>query len=143
MIIFDGTYRWQPPDANRRRPRSKWPFASRIRIVDLAAGESDRHRFRPIMVIAESAQALSETSCAATIGLAVCRDFSLDYRRILWIEYDAQKPEALYVANFRPVGILPGRSCCPIEWRPATPNERAAVSAFVAASTDSRNRFLA
>ena len=131
MIIFDGTYRWPDPGRKKREPITRWPYSAHIRIIDLSANSMDLPRIRPITVVAATARPLAEGTCAEARGLAICRDFDLDYRQLLWVEYASQDPEKLFVADFTIDSFSNIQPIYSVSWRPATPNEHAAIQTFI------------
>ena len=128
MIVFDGKYRWPEPGKKTRRSRKYWPHACDLMVIDLAAAQPDLPHIRSNIVVVRNLQPMSTSSCAENRGLAVCRDFNLDYRHVLWVEYDNHAPARMFVAGFEAVSYSPEGPTCTVTWRPITPNERAVLN---------------
>ena len=132
MIIFDGTYRLPVAGKRRTKPRTQWTCAWRIRIIDLAAGRPDVRHLKPIFVIASpTGPGTCLTSCAESIGKNISRDFSLDIRKILWVEHFATEPEQLYVAAFKAKSRYGPEIFYDVQWRRIRSNEMETVKPFI------------
>ena len=132
MIVYDGTYRWQPDSHNRLTPRAQWPSAWRIRIINLALSQPDVQHLKPTIIIAnQSGSAFSLTSCAESIGKKISRDFDLNVPQVLWIEHFPNKPEQWLAATFKPKSGNGPNQDYSIQWRPIRPNEIDVIKPFI------------
>lgn len=131
MIVFDGTYRWNPSGKRSGRRRT-WDLCCDLRIIDLTTAIPEVIHLRRFLVVANWIRpALTTSSVAETLGKRIFRDFHLNSRNILWIETDWDSPEKLLAASFHPVEGPFEETNYEIRWREAMPNEKELVDAFL------------
>ena len=132
MIVYDGTYRLQPDFRNRLTPKTRWPCAWRIRIINLALAQPDVRHLKPMIVIAnQSGSTTSLISCAESVGKKISRDFNLNVPQVLWIEHFPNKPKQWHVATFKPKSGFGPVNNYSIRWRPILPNEMDVIKPFI------------
>lgn len=131
MIVFDGTYRWNP-SGKRSRRRRDWDLRCDLRVIDLTTAIPEVVHLRRFLVVANWIRpALTQSSIAETLGKRIFRDFNLNSRNVLWIETDWDHPEKLLAASFRPITGRFEETDYEIRWRDALPNEKELVDTFL------------
>uniref|UniRef100_A0A7C4RUC6 Uncharacterized protein n=1 Tax=Desulfatirhabdium butyrativorans TaxID=340467 RepID=A0A7C4RUC6_9BACT len=131
MIVFDGTYRWNP-SGKRSGRRRNWDLCCDLRVIDLTTAIPEVVHLRRFLVVANWIRpALTTSSIAETLGKRIFRDFHLNSRNVLWIETDWDHPEKLLAASFHPVAGPYEETDYEIRWREAMPNEKELVDAFL------------
>ena len=124
MIVYDGTYRFQPEPEAPSLPRRQWACAWQIRIINLDLSQPDVRHLKPVIVVAnQSGVPASLTSCAESIGKNISHDFNLDISRFLWIELFPGNLKKWFVAAFKPQSSFGPDISYHIDWRPIRPNE--------------------
>jgi hypothetical protein len=128
MIIFEGKYSWSGKKQSASRPVSWWAGAYRLKIIDLSRGtrKLTPHvlMLKPIVVIvSDTGEGASATNCAPELVKSVCRDFSLDIKKILWIEYHPGPPPYMEAAKFRAITSIHEDILYTVDWRPVRDDE--------------------
>lgn len=106
--------------------------AWRLRLIDLETAGPEVKHLRPVVVVAiPDGDAPPFTSCAESLGRRICRDFSLDIRKVLWIEHRQHRRATIQVATFTPLpGAGPVKRYA-IRWRSIRQNELETVLPFI------------
>ncbi len=132
MIIFDGEYEWDGNKKDDFRPVSWWPGACRLTIIDISDVNPDIHILRPVIILASELQeGFSVKNRYQDLARRVCRDFKLDMKKVLWIEYNPDSPDEMEAAVFEHVTSIGSEELYSIRWRPARVNELEAVKPYL------------
>jgi hypothetical protein len=132
MIIYDGTYRLKSPDGepfsfDRMGEQAWW-----VRIVRFCADRPGPLLLKPWAIFATpSSPGEYRIAAARGIGAELLGDFSLDPRRVLWVEYFKTDPGHLHVARFSSGPSTGAATFDTIHWRPIRPAELARIRRFI------------
>ncbi len=87
MSIFNGRYRWDGIKRNDQDPIAWSPGAYDVRIFEHAPSTGKVEYLKPyVCVYAKTGEGQSISANPEKFAKQICRDFSLDLDRILWIE---------------------------------------------------------
>lgn len=101
MLIFNDTYSWKGPGTSD--DSALWLLSCRLWIIDLRVSSPDLTYFKPVIVVAmDISDGPKRKICAESLARRIYKDFNLDIRRTLWVEYDPGIPEKLFVATMEP-----------------------------------------
>ena len=137
LIFYDGTYRLCRKRCDTVRCTGiknfdKYACAWRIRIIDFSLSQPEFKHLRPYAVVAvQTGEPFFKVSCAESIGKNICKDFNLDPCRVLWIEFLKNKIDNCLVATFKQKSNFGPEIYYYVNWRPAAPNEIAAIRPFI------------
>ncbi len=128
MIIFEGKYSWSGKKQSEQRPISWWAGAYRLKIIDLSRAtplsKAGVLILKPVVVIvSDTGEGASATNCAPELVKSVCRDFNLDIKKILWIEYHPGPPPHMEAGKFKAVTRIHGDMLYEVAWRPVRNDE--------------------
>jgi hypothetical protein len=135
MIVFEGKYSWSGKKQSSSRPVSWWAGAYWLKIIDLSRttiGSTPRVlMLKPIVVIvSDTGEGASATNCAPELVKSVCRDFTLDIKKILWIEYHPGPQPHMEAGKFKAVTRIHGDILYAVDWRPVRDHELAMIQAY-------------
>ena len=86
---------------------------------------------RPIVIIvSDTGEGASATSCAPELVKNVCRDFNLDMLKVLWVEYHQDNELYMEVAKFTAVTTIQGEILYSASWRPIRLKELEMIAPF-------------
>ena len=133
MIIFNDLYDLK--NKNSEVPDnidSICPVSCYLRIIDLSKSNPHVSYLKPNIVVAfNTTKGPVKTTCIETMGKHITTEFNLDIARTIWIEYDSEKPEQMYIAVLNP-GYHDGEEIIlSISWRPIFPNELKMIKPFI------------
>lgn len=129
MLIFDDTYTWEGPDAGEQ---SLWLLTCHLWIIDLSLSRPELVFIRPkIVVAADLSDGPRRKICAETLGRQIYRDFRLEIKRTLWVEYDPALPGKLAVAVLKPRYHDGRETIYAIQWRHLMNSERDLIRRFI------------
>ncbi len=132
MVIYDGTYRWHEREKGQVKTIQKCILSCRLRIIDLNRSQPEVKHIRPFIVVAaETTQTPYKTTCAESLGKRICKDYNLNVRRTLWMEYSIKYPQKMLTAFFEPKYYSDNEVFYKIHWRPARPNELKVIRTFI------------
>jgi hypothetical protein len=129
MIVYDGKYSWSGKKDSEIRPIAWWAGAYRLKIIDLSKSKTASAgagvvMLKPIVVIvSDTGEGASVTNCAPELVKSVCRDFKLDIKKILWIEFHPGPPAHMNVGKFTRAAKIHDEALYTVDWRPARTGE--------------------
>lgn len=124
MIVYEGKYTWSGNATRKKRPISWWQSAYRLRIVDVSPETPGVLFLKPLIVFfADTGEGASVTNCLPDLAKQICKDFDLDFNRVVWIEERPDNEERFRVATFHPVARLGDEHFYQVAWRSAIPSE--------------------
>ena len=133
MIVFDDIFKWEGPDegcpgcegCHNSDSDAVWLISCKLKIVDLQKAIPQATPMKTHLVLAEDiSDGPTRRICAESLGRKIFKEFDLDIRRTLWVEYDPMLKEGHHVADFRP-GYHDGQEMIyTINWRPLLPGEK-------------------
>jgi len=131
MIIFDGKYSWSGKKNSEVHPISWWAGAYRLKIIDLSKSGGSVLMLKPIVVIvADTRDGASATNCASELVKSICRDFNLDIRKVLWVEYHPGPPDFMKIGKFTPMATLHDETLYTTAWRSIRRDELEMISLY-------------
>ncbi len=131
MIIYDGKYSWSGEKRSELRPVSWWAGAYWLKIIDLSQEKNSVLMLKPIVVIvSDTGEGASATNCASELVKSVCRDFNLDIKKILWVEYHPGPPPHMEVGKFTSMATIHNETLYTTEWRPIRKDELEMISPY-------------
>ena len=131
MIIFDDKYTWSGEKRSKTHPVSWWAGAYWLKIIDLSKSDGSVVMLKPIVVIvSDTGEGASATNCAAELVKSVCRDFDLEIKKILWVEYHPGPPAYMAVGKFTSMATLHGEILYTTAWRPIHQDELDMISPY-------------
>ena len=132
MLIYDGIYRLRgtPQTASLHKPPA---CAWRVRIINLTLSQPQVDHLKEFVILAvPTGDGVFHTSCADSMGRIICRDFSLDIRRLSWIEHFPRGGNhPLSVAVFQAVHLVGSDTLFTIDWRTIRTDEIKMLRRFV------------
>lgn len=131
MIIYDGKYDWSGKKKNHYRPISWWPGFYNIKIIDLSMHNPKIRMIKPVIIVAsDTGKGFSAKNYFQNFAKNICRDFGLDFDKILWIVYYPKEPAYMEVAMFEKVTTIGGDNLYSVTWRSIIPNEIEVIKPF-------------
>lgn len=132
MIIYDGKYDWQGTRETSSRPISWWASSYMLKIIDISKNRPKVHILKPIIIIvSDTGKGASAANCSENLAKSVCKDFGIDFNKMLWIDYHPHKPAYMKVAMFKPLTTIGSDTLYSVTWRPIRPNELEMIIPFV------------
>jgi hypothetical protein len=96
MTIFNGRYRWDGTKTNNQDPIAWSPGAYDVKIFRCSSSSLKVERLKCIVcVYASTGEGHSISANPEKFAKQICKDFSLDMERVLWVE-DNHKDEDRY-----------------------------------------------
>jgi hypothetical protein len=136
MIIFDGKYSWSGKKNSEFHPISWWAGAYWLKIIDLSKNGDSVLMLKPIIVIvADTGEGASATNCASELVKSICRDFDLDIRKVLWVEYHPGPPDHMKIGKFTSMATLHEETLYTTAWRPIRRDELEMISPYSSRAT--------
>lgn len=87
MAIFDGRYRWDGKKTGEQEPIAWSPGAYDVKIFESASPTSKVKHLKPyICIYSPTGEGQSISAHPEKFAKQICRDFSLDLERVLWVE---------------------------------------------------------
>lgn len=129
MLIYDDTYTWEGPDVDEH---ALWLLTCHLWIIDLSLSHPGIVFIRPKIVVAsDMSQGPRRKICAETLGRQIYREFKLDIKRTLWVEYDASLPSKMAVADLKPKYHDGREIIYSIQWRQLMKTEIDIIRRFI------------
>lgn len=133
VIVYDGEYSWRGSTRAKKRPISWWRSSYRLRIVDVSRDAPDVVFLKPhVVLFADTGEGASVTNCLPDLAKQICRDFDLDFNRVVWVEDRPDVKQRFRVAVFRPVARLGRDVFYQVAWRAAASSELNLINAHCA-----------
>jgi hypothetical protein len=127
--IFDGRYSWDGKKKDRREPIAWFPGAYDLKILDLTFGKKNITFLKPFLCIYTNTGAgYSISEHPEKFAKNVCRDFSLDMEKVLWVEKLDREQDIFEIISFVKCGILGDDSIYLIKKRKPRDNEMRLIS---------------
>jgi hypothetical protein len=150
MVLHDFIYEWDGKNQDGEKPVSWWPGSYHVRIVKLAADNTNVSYLVPFAVILKNAKIKAEMNTSLknyiyTFAKKISQKYNLDMGKTLWVEVDnspqdntsSNKPNATTEYEIS-VTRLQHRSANLFEatvysvtWRPALPNEKEMLTPYL------------
>ena len=129
MKIFDGRYSWDGKKRGDHDPIAWFPGAYDVKIVAFPDGEKGKVRhLKPFLcVYAKTGEGLSISAHPEKFAKEICRAFSLELEKVLWVEDTLSEADRFEVAVFKRSGHLAEEPLYRLEKRPATAGEVAMI----------------
>ena len=88
MNIFKGKYSWDGKKHDDQEPIAWFPGAYNLNIISLTESEGGKVRYlKPyICVFSTTGEGVSVSANPEKFAKHICRDFSLDMEKVLWVE---------------------------------------------------------
>ena len=87
MTLFNGRYRWDGTKKGNIDPIAWFPGAYDVKILDCAKGTGKVRLLKPYLCLyARTGEGQSISAQPEKFALRICRDFSLEIGRVLWVE---------------------------------------------------------
>lgn len=87
MKLFDGKYSWDGKRHDTMEPVTWFPGAYNIKIFDLASKTEQIQHLKPFLCIySETGEGMSISNNPVKFAQHICKDFSLDLEKVLWVE---------------------------------------------------------
>ena len=140
MIIYDSKYSWNGKKEDEKTPVSWWPGACRLKIVDRSRMMEKLNVIlaKPVLVMtAETGEGYSVKSHYQDLAKAVCRDFFLDIKRVMWVEYYPDRPDQIDMVLFDPITRIGDEVQYSVRFRPVTEKEFAEINMYLPESEKS------
>ncbi|MBW1763791.1 MAG: hypothetical protein JRJ23_03475 [Deltaproteobacteria bacterium] len=134
MIIYDGKYSWNGKKEDEHTPISWWPGSCMLKIIDRSNVASQKNVVlaKPVLVLtAETGEGYSVKSHYQDFAKAVCRDFHLEMKRILWVEYYPGKPGQIDIVLFDPITRIGSEVQFSVHFRPITEREFEEINMYL------------
>lgn len=129
MLIFDDTYTWEGPEYE---DHALWIMSCHLWIIDLALSHPGIEYIKSKIVIAQDhSNGPKRRICAETLGKQIYRDFNLEVKRTLWVEYDPGIPARAAVAEMKPKYFDGNETIYSIQWRKLMKSERDIIHRFI------------
>ena len=125
MKIFDGRYTWDGKKHDGQDPIAWFPGSYDLKIVAFPDGGKGRLRhLKPYLcVYARTGEGLSISAHPEKFAREICRKFSLEIEKVLWIEDLLAGDNRYEVAAFKKSGHLAEEQLYSVSKRPATAGE--------------------
>ncbi len=132
MIIYVGKYNWSGKKKGLKLPVSWWPGSYHLKIIDLTDEQPDVLKIKPvIIVVSDTGKGFSAKNYSQNLAKSVCKDFNLDLKKVLWIEYYPKEPVYMEVAMFKQLTKIGKEIIYSVKWRPIMANELEEIKDFV------------
>ena len=132
VIIYAGKYNWSGKKKGLEPPVSWWPGSYRLKIIDLTDERPDVLKIKPIIIVgSDTGEGFSAKNHSQNLAKSVCKDFNLDLKKVLWIEYYPKEPVYMEVAMFKQLTKIGMEIIYSVKWRPIMANELDAIKDFV------------
>ena len=132
MILFEGKYSWPGERKTYSKPVSWWPGCYWLKIIDLSIALPSIYHLKPYLcLIADMGEGVGIGSKFQNLAESICEKFSLEIKRVLWVEYSPQYGKGMKVATLKPETVIGGRTLYSVTWRPVMPNEMEMISGYV------------
>ena len=134
MIIYDSKYRWSGKKEDQKTPVSWWPGACWLKIVDRSRMMEKWNVVfaKPVLVItSETGEGYSVKSHYQDLAKAVCRDFFLDIKRVMWVEYYPDRPDQIDMVLFDPITRIGNEVQYSVRFRPVTEKEFEEIKIYI------------
>jgi hypothetical protein len=107
MEIFNGTYDWDGKKHDGRDPIAWFPGSYNLRIFNLTISSGGVTHLKPYLCLfSETGYGHSISAKPGNFAKHVCRDFSLDLERVLWVEEFQEKEDRFEIIVFTRNGKL-------------------------------------
>jgi len=125
MKIFDGKYSWDGKKHDDHDPIAWFPGTYDLKIVAFPDGDQGRVRhLKPFLcVYARTGDGLSISAHPEKFAREICRRFSLDIEKVMWVEDLLEGPDRYELVIFKKSGHLADASLYRVEKRRATSGE--------------------
>lgn len=125
MKIFDGTYSWDGKKHDDHDPIAWFPGSYDLKIIAFPDEDKGRiRRLKPYLCIfARTGDGLSISAHPEKFAREICRRFSLEIDKVLWVEDQLQGPDRYEIVVFKKSGHLAEAPIYSAEKRRATSGE--------------------
>ena len=129
MLIYDNIYTWEGPD---HKDHVLWLISCHLWIIDLSLSHPGLTFLKPRIVVASDVNdGPRRRICAETIGQHIYKEFQLDIRRTLWVEYDPAIPGRLMAAHLKPRYHDGQEMIYSIQWRKLMDSEKEQIYRYI------------
>jgi hypothetical protein len=129
MLIYDDIYTWEGPDFN---DRAIWLLSCHLWMIDLSLSNPNVLHLRPKIVVASDVnEGPKRKICAETLGKQIYKEFDLDIKRTLWVEYDPSIPTKMAAALMKPQYHDGREIIYSIQWRKLMTSEKEIIRRFI------------
>lgn len=132
MVLHDFIYKWDGKSRDGEKPVSWWPGSYHVKIIQLAADDSDICYLFPVAVILKNAKLEEPMNTSLrnyihNFAQKISDEYDLEIQKTLWIEVD----DTIRVASLNPDRKLVPELLYSIVWRPIRPNEQAMIEPYL------------
>jgi hypothetical protein len=107
MAIFNGRYRWDGTKKDNLEPIAWFPGSYDVKILEHPAPSGKVQLLRPyICLYARTGEGQSISANPEKFAKRICKDFSLDIERVLWVEDLLTATDRYEVALFTQTGTI-------------------------------------
>lgn len=111
MTLFNGRYRWDGTKKDDLDPIAWFPGSYDLKIFDFAMQEGKVRLLKPYLCLyARTGEGQSISAQPEKFAQRICRDFSLEIGRVLWIEDLLTEQDRYEVVSFTRTGQVGGNS---------------------------------
>lgn len=119
MIVYNDIFTWEKKSGDE----TLWLSSCQLWVIDRSKSEKIS-LLKPFIVVAsDQSPGPGRRICAETIGRQIFKEFDIDIRRTLWVEYDPDTLQKLMVAQFTPKYHDGIETIFSINWRRLHKNE--------------------
>jgi hypothetical protein len=124
MTLFNGRYRWDGTKKDNLDPIAWFPGSYDVKILECSIPGGKVQLLKPyICLYARTGEGQSISANPEKFAKRICRDFSLEIERVLWVEDLLTETDRYEVVSFTLTGKMADRAFYRIEKRKALDRE--------------------
>lgn len=137
MTLFNGRYRWDGTKKDDFEPIAWFPGSYDVKIIDCSFAAGKVQLLKPyICLYARTGEGQSISANPEKFAKRICRDFSLEIERVLWVEDLLTEKDRYEVNMFTLTGKMGNNAFYRVEKRNALDREVKMIEQALACPTE-------